>query len=305
MSDPSRLRVLVLGGTGMLGHKVWQAFRDRFETWVTVRDAEPHRATGLFSGPRVLTGVHAEDPDSLVRACAESRPTVIVNCVGIVKQRKAATDPVPSITLNALFPHRVAALGRALGARTIHISTDCVFSGARGNYSEHDTPDPHDLYGRTKLLGELSGPGCLTIRTSIIGRELSATTGLTEWLLSQRGRSVEGYAKAVFSGLTTLALSRVVGDIVERHPALEGLYHVASRPVSKYDLVRTLEQAYDAGIQIELSDTVQIDRSLDGTRFTQATGLSIPGWDEMIAEMAADSTPYEMWRSPGGAGSGG
>jgi dTDP-4-dehydrorhamnose reductase len=212
---------------------------------------------------------------------------------------------VPSITLNALFPHRVAALARALGARTIHISTDSVFSGARGNYSERDAPDPYDLYGRTKLLGEPSGPGSLTIRTSIIGRELSATTGLTEWLLSQRGRRVEGYTKAVFSGLTTLVLSRVVGDIIERHPALEGMYHVASRPVSKYDLVRKLVEAYGAGIQIEPSDTVQIDRSLDGTRFTQATGLSTPEWDAMISEMVADSTPYEKWRSPGGVASGG
>ncbi len=300
------MRILILGGDGMLGHQLLARLRRGHQARATLRrDAAAYAAWPMFDARSAYFGVDVRDPARLGQVLAEFQPEAVVNAVGIVKQRSEATEAIASIEVNSLLPHRLALACGAAGARLVHMSTDCVFSGARGNYSEHDTPDPYDLYGRTKLLGELSGPGCLTIRTSIIGRELSATTGLTEWLLSQRGRRVEGYTKAVFSGLTTLALSRVVGDIVERHPALEGLYHVASRPVSKYDLVRKLEQAYDAGIQIEPSDTVQIDRSLDGTRFTQATGLSIPGWDEMIAEMAADSTPYEMWRSPGGAASGG
>ena len=296
MTDSSGIRVLVIGGTGMLGHKVWQVFRERFDTWVTVRAHQDHPDTGLFIGDRVIADVRVEDFDTIVRACTVARPTVIVNCVGIVKQLKAAADPLPSLSVNALFPHRTAALARALDARVIHISTDCVFSGSRGNYSECDTPDADDLYGRTKLLGELSGPGCLTVRTSILGRELSATTGLAEWFLAQRGKRAMGYTHARFSGLTTRALAALLADVIERHPALDGVYHVASQPISKYDLLCKLNHAYAAGVDIEPSGDVRIDRTLDGSSFQQATGLTIRGWDDMIADMASDPTPYEEWR---------
>jgi len=177
-------RVLVIGGTGMLGHKVWQVFRDRLDCRVTVRNREPYRHTGLFADDRILDGVRADDFPTVARACAAAVPSVIVNCVGIVKQLKSAAEPLPVIEINALFPHRLAATARELGARLIHISTDCVFAGTRGGYSERDEPDAHDLYGRTKFLGEVPGPGCLTLRTSIIGRELAATTGLVEWFLA-------------------------------------------------------------------------------------------------------------------------
>jgi dTDP-4-dehydrorhamnose reductase len=297
MNASSSPRVLVMGGTGMLGHKVWQVFRDRFDTWATVRSTGEHRGSGLLSGDRVIGGVMAEDFGSVVRACALARPAVIVNCVGIVKQLHAGKDPVSTIAVNALFPHRLAALGRETGARVIHISTDCVFSGARGRYREGDTPDATDLYGRTKLLGEVSGPGSLTLRSSIIGRELSATTGLVEWFLGQRGGRVKGYTRAFFSGLTTRALADVLADVIDRHPGLDGLYHVASETISKYDLLRRLNQAYGAAIGIEPSEDVHIDRSLDGSSFARATGLRVRGWSEMIAEMAADPTPYEQWRN--------
>jgi dTDP-4-dehydrorhamnose reductase len=296
MTNPSAIRVLVLGGTGMLGHKVWQLCRERFDTWVTVRAAQPHSPANLFTGDRVISDVRADDFDSVVRACAVARPAVIVNCVGIVKQLKAAADPVPSISTNAHYPHRTAALAGALGARLIHISTDCVFAGSRGNYSERDTPDAYDLYGRTKLLGEVAGPRCLTLRTSIVGRELSATTGLLEWFLAQRDRRAKGYTHARFSGLTTRALAEVLGDIIEHHPALDGLYHVASRPISKYDLLNKLNDTFAANVDIEACEDVRIDRTLDGSAFQRATGLVIRSWDEMIAALASDPTPYEEWR---------
>ena len=296
MHDSANPRVLVVGGTGMLGHKIWQSFHGRFETWVTVRSPREHRAPELFTGQRVLEDVRADDFESVIRACALARPGVIVNCVGIVKQLKAASDPIPSIAINALFPHRLAAHGRAIGARVIHISTDCVFSGARGAYRETDPPDPVDLYGRTKLLGEITGPGSLTLRTSIVGRELSATTGLVEWFLSHRGGRVSGYTRAFFSGLTTQALAGVIGSVIERHPALQGLYHVASPPISKYDLLCQLNEAFGAGVEIEPSEALRIDRTLDASSFVAATGLPIDSWPVLIAGMAADPTPYEEWR---------
>jgi dTDP-4-dehydrorhamnose reductase len=274
---------------------VWQLFRDRFDCRVTVRSAATYRATGLFSDDRVLDGVRVDDFETVVRACARVCPSVIVNCVGIVKQLEAAADPLPSIEINALYPHRLAALAGEIGARLIHISTDCVFAGTRGGYSEQDEPDAHDLYGRTKILGEVYEPGCLTIRTSIVGRELSATTGLVEWFLGHRGGRVKGYTHARFSGLTTRALARILAELVERHSALEGVYHVASEPISKYDLLLKLNQVYSAAVNIEPSDEVRVDRTLDDSRFVAATGLR-SRWEDMLADVAVDPSPYDEWR---------
>jgi dTDP-4-dehydrorhamnose reductase len=298
MSPAPTPRVLIFGGAGMLGHKVWQVFRDRFDTWVTIRGDAP-RANPLLSGDQVIHGVTAEDTGSLSRAWEIADPTVVVNCIGIVKQLAAASDPIASLTVNSLLPHRLAAMAARANARMIHISTDCVFSGRGGRYREDDLPDAQDLYGRTKLLGEVTGPACLTIRTSIVGRELSATTGLLEWFLGQHGRRLNGYTSAWFSGLTTAALADLLADAVESHPGLEGLYHVASEPISKYDLLCRLNQAYGAGAQIEPSDEVRIDRTLDGSRFRVATATAPARWDDMIAGLVADPTPYNDWRRQG------
>jgi dTDP-4-dehydrorhamnose reductase len=296
MTDPSPTRVLVLGATGMLGHKVWQMCSQRFDGFAAVRSPAGQEHTGLLAGHRVLTGVHADAFETVARAAAVTEPGVIVNCIGIVKQLKAAEDAVASITINSLFPHQLAALAQSMGARLIHISTDCVFRGSRGGYSEDEPADAQDLYGRTKLLGEVAAPGCLTVRTSIVGRELTATTGLLEWFLSRRGGRVKGYTAARFSGLTTLALAELLGDVIEQHRELSGRYHVASAPISKYDLLVRFNQAYRADVEIEPSDEVRIDRTLDGSRFTAATGLKCASWDSMVAAVAADPTPYDHWR---------
>jgi dTDP-4-dehydrorhamnose reductase len=291
-------RVLILGGAGMLGHKVWQVFRERFATWVTFRSSvREYAALGLFDADRAIGGVNAQDLDAVVRACAAVRPTVIVNCVGIVKQLSAAKDAVASLTVNALFPHRLADVCRAIDARLIQIGTDCVFSGTKGRYTESDRPDADDLYGRTKLLGEVRNGSALTVRTSIIGRELCETTGLIEWMLSHRGGRIDGYRGAIFSGLTTHALANILADVVEHHPDLAGLYNVASAPINKYDLLCDLNQAFAAGITITPSDRIQLDRSLDGSRFVAATGVAVPRWAEMMRELAADASPYEQWRT--------
>jgi dTDP-4-dehydrorhamnose reductase len=286
-------RVLILGGTGMLGHKLWQVARERFETFVMVRGG-PERCAeyGLFDPRRTIEGVSAEDFGSVIEAVAEARPDVVVNCVGIVKQRAAANDPIANITVNALFPHQVARLCQGMGARLIHLSTDCVFSGRRGGYSEADEPDPNDQYGRAKLLGEVSSGGCLTLRSSLIGRELGTCQGLLEWFLSQRGGTVRGFRRAIFSGLTTAAMARIICEIVERHPHLEGVWHVASEPISKLDLLLLIREALHLDVRIEPDDSAVIDRSLDDRRFREATGMAPPSWPAMIAELAADPSPY-------------
>lgn len=291
------MRILVLGATGMLGHKLWQVCSESFETRGTARGAPSSYAHVAFLDPRrLIGGVTAADIESVGRAIAGARPDVVVNCIGVVKQAAAARDPIESISANALFPHLVAGVCARHGARLIHISTDCVFSGRKGNYSEEDPSDAEDLYGRTKLLGEVSGEGCLTLRTSMIGRELESSNGLVEWFLAQEGQTVSGYRHSIFSGFTTLALSRIVRDVVVPKPNLHGVWHVASEPIRKLDLLTLIKEVYRLDVRIEPEETVICDRSLNGERFGRATGFVTPSWKTMIEEMYHDPTPYSELR---------
>lgn len=242
-------------------------------------------------------GVDADDLDSIAKVIAEVQPQVVINCIGIVKQRDEAKAAIPSILINALFPHQLADLCEAIGIRLIHISTDCVFSGARGNYTESDLLDPVDLYGRSKLLGELDRPGCLTVRTSIIGWELKHFTGLLEWFAAQRGKTIQGYRGAIYTGVSTVVLAQLIGNLIEKQPDLSGLYHVASAPITKYDLLVRLRDALGwQDITIEPDDQFQCDRSQIGDRFAAATGWQAPDWDTIIAGLAAEWPTYAAWR---------
>ncbi len=289
------MRVLVLGATGMLGHKVCQVLAGAWDVYATVRRAAGSTAPFVGAG-RAIGHVSAEDFGTVAGAIESVRPEVVVNCIGIVKQAEAARDPVASITVNSLFPQRLARECQQRRIRLIHISTDCVFSGRKGAYSESDMPDPEDLYGRSKLLGEVEGAGCLTLRTSMIGREPQTSFGLVEWFLAQDGKEVSGYRRAIFSGFTTIALARIISEVIARHPDLNGLYHVASEPISKFDLLSLVKEVYGLRIEIRPDETVLSDRSLNGGRFRQATGFTAPGWPEMVREMYRDATPYSELR---------
>lgn len=291
------MNVLILGGRGMLGHKVWQVCRDRFDCWATVRaDGVPAAQRETFPPDRTVTSVDASDLASIERALDAVRPDVVVNCIGVVKQLDAAADPVVSIGINALFPHQLARMAAARGARLVHISTDCVFSGRTGGYGEDDAADADDLYGRSKRLGEVTGPGALTLRTSIVGRELSGAHGLVEWFLGHRGGRVKGFTRAWFSGLTTAALAEVLARVIERHRDLTGLYHVAGDRIDKHALLGLVNGAFEARVSITPDDGLVIDRSLNATRFREATGWTPSPWPDMVAALAADPTPYDEWR---------
>lgn len=288
---------MILGGSGMLGHKLWQTFTPLFDTYVTLRgDFADYAEFGIFDESRALGQARVEEFESFARAVSAVQPEVVVNCIGIVKQDAGAKDPVTGITVNSLFPHRLSRLCRDTNARLIHLSTDCVFSGRKGNYAETDSPDPEDLYGRTKLLGEVTGEGCLTIRTSMIGRELRGTHGLLEWFLSQHGGDVRGFKQAVFSGFTTNALATIIGRIIAEHQELSGVWHVAADPISKFDLLSLIKQTYELDIRIEADEDYRCDRSLNGSRFRNATGIMADGWQEMIAAAQADLTSYDQLR---------
>jgi dTDP-4-dehydrorhamnose reductase len=293
------MKVLILGGTGMLGHKLWQTCAPRFDTYATVRlSAQASDRAGIFDGSRLLGDVSVEKLASVAQAVDRVQPDVVINGIGIVKQHRAGGDPLTNIAINALFPHRLAQLCGAAGIRLIHVSTDCVFSGRKGHYVESDTPDADDLYGRSKLLGEVDRGNCLTLRASMIGRELRGAHGLLEWFLGQEGKTVRGFTRARFSGFTTAALASVIGDIIADHQTLRGVWHVAADPISKFDVLSLVRDTFGLDVEIEPDDTVVCDRSLAADRFRQATGFAPRPWPDMIDRMAKDPTPYEEIRRP-------
>jgi dTDP-4-dehydrorhamnose reductase len=280
------MRILVVGGDGMLGHQLLRSLAPRHEVKVTLRrDLDAYARHGLFSTANAYDGVEARSLERLLEAVGRFRPQAIVNAVGVVKQRPLAKESIPSLELNALLPHRLALLAGSAGARLVHFSTDCVFSGRKGNYSEADTPDPVDLYGYTKLLGEVAEPRCMTLRTSLIGHELARKQSLIEWFLAQEG-SVRGFRNAIFSGLTTLELARIVETLLVDHPDAEGVWHVSSAPIDKYSLLGLVKKHYGLDIEIVPDDELHCDRSLDSTRFRRRFGYQPPSWDAMIAEMS-------------------
>jgi dTDP-4-dehydrorhamnose reductase len=283
------MRILILGGDGMLGHRLLRELGDDHEVTATLRrDMEDYASFGLFHAGNSIDRVDARDLPKLVEVFAAVRPDLVVNAVGIVKQRDASRDVVQSLELNALLPHRLARLCQGAGARLVHVSTDCVFAGDRGGYAEDDVPDALDLYGQTKRLGEVSEPGCLTLRTSIVGLELHRRRSLVEWFLAQSG-PVPGYTGALFTGVTTAELSRVVRMVAERFPGLHGVYQVASEPISKYDLLSRLTALLGrTDVRVEADAGVRVDRTLRGDRFAEATGYRPPPWDDMLRELAAE-----------------
>lgn len=293
--------IVVLGGAGMLGHKLFQVLRERFPgTIATTREnvhVPPLSGVTLLAGSDVLSGVDVLDFDALRTRLEKLAPDVIVNCVGVIKQRDEAKRAIPSITLNALFPHRLAEAAAAWGGRIIHFSTDCVFSGRRGSYREKDPPDADDLYGRAKFLGEVATPNAITLRTSIIGRELTEHRSLLDWFLSQRGKKVRGFRKVIYSGITTNEMANVVSLIIRSFPTLSGLFQVISDPITKYDLLLLIRDAYGLEIEVEPDDREVSDRSMRGERFHEATGWRAPSWPDMVGTLAADPTPYDEWRT--------
>jgi dTDP-4-dehydrorhamnose reductase len=291
------IRVLILGAGGMLGHKAWQVLGKHCKVYGTFRRFDERlRMTGIFDENRVVTGVDAWDLGSIRRALTETSPNWVINCIGIIKQLKAAQDPKQAIYVNALFPHLLAHECAERRVRLIDVSTDCVFSGRRGSYRESDVSDAEDLYGRTKYLGELSSPGCLTLRTSIIGRDLFSDHSLIDWFLSQAGSQVKGYARAIYSGLSTAALSREIWKVISQYPYLEGLYHVASAPITKYDLLQMTNKAFQAGVIIARDETYVCDRTLVSDRYWMVTKGQPPLWEDMVTELARNCTDYSRFR---------
>ena len=281
-----KIKVLVLGATGMLGNAVLRLFAQSagYEAVGSARSASAHRLLPADLADRVICGVDVEHIDSLINLFSKVQPDVVINCIGLVKQLAEADDPLVAIPINSLLPHRLARLCGVAGARLVHISTDCIFSGAKGTYTETDMSDAKDLYGRSKYLGEVDYPHAITLRTSIIGHELNGGHSLVGWFLAQQG-SVKGFRRAIFSGLPTVELARVIRDHVIPHPELHGVHHVSAATINKFDLLTLISNVYGKKIDIATDDNFIIDRSLDSTRFREATGYQPQPWPELVRRM--------------------
>lgn len=283
-------KVLILGGTGMLGHTLFRYLSKDSELNVFTTVRSPKKLSDWLPAERmrnVLGDVDVQQTDSLMKVFANLKPEIVINCIGIIKQLPEAADPLATISLNALLPHRIACLCSAVGARMIHISTDCVFAGEKGSYEEDDFSDATDLYGKTKFLGEVTYAHCTTLRTSIIGHELNSSYGLVEWFLNQK-QKVRGFRKVIYSGLPTVELSQVIHDYVIPNPKMTGLYHISSNSISKYELLKLIAAQYDKKIEIEPDDSIQLDRSLNSVKFRTLTGYNPPTWSELVHKMYQD-----------------
>lgn len=281
------MRILVLGASGMLGNAVMKLFAKEgvHETWGTLRNESGKQFFSDDIQSRLIPAVDVLNQDELLNVLSLVKPDVVINCVGVIKQLKNANDPLHVLPLNSLFPHHLAKLCMVAGARLIHISTDCVFSGVKGSYKETDESDAKDLYGKSKYLGELHNyENTITLRTSIIGHELNSNHALVDWFLSQE-EQVKGFRKAIFSGLPTVEMAKVIHDWVMPKPELHGLFHVSAQPISKYDLLKLVADVYGKKINIQPDDEFVIDRSLDSSRFQQVSGYQSPCWQTLIEKM--------------------
>lgn len=277
----------------MLGHKLVERLSEKFSVWTTIKsERRKYDKFEIFTSDKTFENVNVLDESQVYNLTRQLKPDVIINAVGIIKQLPTSKDTVQTLSVNSIFPQRLAEIAAEFDSRLITFSTDCVFSGAKGNYTEEDAPDALDLYGRSKNFGELDGLNCLTLRTSIIGRELLTKHSLVEWFLSNSGGKIKGYKNAVFSGFPTVLMADIIADVITNHKSLNGLYHLSSAPINKFDLLTLLKKEYKMSIEIEADEDFVIDRSLDSTKFRTATGFQPPDWNEMISDMARDNHLY-------------
>lgn len=288
------MKILIFGGGGMLGHKLVQILQKEFEVWATIRsEYERYEKFGIFEKGKILDRVDILNFDSMKKTVENLNPDVVINAVGIIKQLPSSKDIVNTLLINSIFPHQLAEICNKNNCYFINISTDCVFDGKKGNYNEEDVSNASDLYGRSKSLGEVVKENCVTFRTSIIGRELFTEHSLVEWFLSNEGNRIKGFVNAIYTGFPTIILTEIISQLLKNKIFLEGLYHISSEPINKFELLKLLKIAYKSAVQIEPFEDFKIDRSLNSDKFRKQVNFQPQKWEEMIEIMANDKVPYQ------------
>ena len=287
--------ILVIGASGMLGHMLVRVLSPHHRVIGTTSSKYDNKSplARILSEKNCIDQIDVRNISTIKQAINATKPDVVINCVGLIKQKMGLKNSVDAIQINSLFPHQLASLCNQSNIRLIHFSTDCVFQGTPGIKRLSDTPNATDLYGLSKLLGELSTSPCLTLRTSIVGRQLIGSESLFEWAISKRGTTINGYKNAIYTGLTTNRLSQIIKKLIEEFPNLSGTHQVASLPISKFELISKLNDDLKLDLRIEPETEFYCDRTLDGAEFNQLTNIDIPSWDDMLTELAADQSFYD------------
>jgi dTDP-4-dehydrorhamnose reductase len=280
------MKILVFGATGMLGNALIRVLSeiDNWEVFGTVRTEESKRFFHPKHAKNLIVGCEVTNYNDLVKVFNEINPQVVINCISLSKELLKSADPLRMIPIYSLLPHQLAMLCKNFGARLVQMSTDGVFSGKKGDYTESDPSDAQDIYGSTKYIGEVHEPHAITIRTSIIGHELQSKNGLVEWFLSQEEQCV-CFSRAIFSGFPAVVLAQIIRDIIIPNTDLNGVHHVASSPISKCDLLRLIAKVYGKKIKLITNDKVEINRSLNAEYFRIATGYRPPDWQSLVKLM--------------------
>lgn len=292
---PSK-NILVLGASGMLGHMLVRILSPHHNVVGTTSSDynEESYLARILSEKNWVDQVDVRNLPTVEKTIRDTKADVVINCVGVIKQKMESSNIKDAILINSLIPHQLANICNQTQSRLIHFSTDCVFDGSPGIKKVNDVPNATDLYGTTKRLGEVNYAPALTLRTGFVGRQLSGFEGLFEWVRSQRGKTIDGYQNAIYSGFTAMALSRIIRQIIEEHEQLSGLHQVAGNHINKFELITKLNEYLDLDLTINRNTDFMCDRSMDGSEFTKLTDIAIPSWDDMLIEFAADQDFYNF-----------
>jgi len=295
-SEGTLMKLLILGADGMLGHKLFQILGEVYPETVGTISGDvtnpPFDRIPFFQSGKAIPNVSAMDFQGLEKIIRQMAPEVVINCLRVATHGGETAPVIQSITVNSLLPHRLAEMTKEQGARLIHFSSDCVFDGEKGRYTEEDAPNATHTYGQTRLLGEVCADNTLVLRGSVIGRELKGSSSLLEWLFFQQGKEIKGFTRAIYSGLTSIETANVVKLILERAPLLTGLYNVASAPINKYDLLKLAQKCFDLDVTIHKEEGFSVDRSLNAEKFSGATGYVAPSWSSMMKELAEEKGDF-------------
>ena len=282
------MRIIILGASGLIGHKLLQKLSNDFDVYATLhRSKESYGLMPLFSGQNIIDEVDVSDFENVSAILHSVNPNVILNCIGITPRKDEINNLYKVIKINSLFPHQLANWAKVNNKRVIHFSTDCVFNGSTGNYTENSLTTAEDVYGRTKALGEINYSHTLTIRSSFIGQELFGKTELLDWFLNQEGKRINGFTNTLYSGVSTNFMTHVVKTIILNAPELSGLYQLApDKPISKYELLCIAKRAFDVNIEIIPENEYVHTPTLNGSKLKDNIKINVPSWKEMMKDLA-------------------
>ena len=283
------MRILILGIDGMIGHKIAQSLSYDYEVIGSSRKNINLEDIGLTKGLLFNNDFLKNDYDTFLNKIL---PDIIINCIGITTRRGISNNSLNTDFINNQFPHKILEWTSKKNKKLIHFSTDCVFSGKKGNYLDGDQPDAEDIYGLSKAKGEINSENALTIRCSMIGREIYNHTELFEWLYSMKNKEIKGYTNVIYSGVTTFWMGQVINKLLSENMNLNGIYNIASKPISKYELLFKLSNVFKLNVNIIPNPNIKSNKVLISKKFTEITGINIPNWDELIGEFKNDSDKY-------------